>query len=666
MLKKRTRLGARLKAIVVGMATAGAATAALLGPGAAAPALATGSEGFLFLQPGFTQTLWGTYPGSGVSLGGVAFATNGDVLADHCLVAGSSLTDYSQTSTTSLNGSTLHTHTELSSDAGCGLTNHPNGTLYTNTSDGVVNLNASTGAAIKGPFGPGGNALGIAADPLAPNNLVYVGSAGNSYNLFSVDAALTTSSTFSTADTTNFKDQITWSPDGQFLFISNRTPPFKLQIVNRSGALVQNVPMANEPDGIAFHAVAPQFVVTDNTDGTMTRFDFPGNDYTQPPVQTPFATGGFRGDMSAVGPDGCLYVAQAGTRYANGITTGENSILQICGGFAPPPGVGDASIAATGTTFSATEGQTFTGKVATVTDGDPNDMAAEYTVTIDWGDGSTSSGTLTGPNGGPYDVNGTHTYQQEGTYPVQVHITDTDSANTADATSTASVGDAALTSSCGMPPVTQQTYTGPTATFTDNNSFATISDFSATINWGDGTSSSGTITGGPGPGPYTVSGSHTYTSTGPFTVTTTITDDGGSTTIATCSGTVFAFGPGGGSFVIGDLESLSGTHVMFWGAQWWKDNSTSTNSKTPSFKGFAESPSTPSCGVGWNADPGNSTPPPAGPLPAFMAVIVTSSYSKAGSTISGDTFHIVIVKTDPGYQPNPGHPGTGTVVQQVC
>ena len=49
-----------------------------------------------------------------------------------------------------------------------------------------------------------------------------------------------------------------------------------------------------------------------------------------------------------------------------------------------------------------------------------------------------------------------------------------------------------------------------------------------------------------------------------------------------------------------------------------------------------------------------------------MAVIVTSSYSKSGSAISGDTVHIVIVKTNPGYEPNPGHPGTGTVEAQVC
>ena len=97
--------------------------------------------------------------------------------------------------------------------------------------------------------------------------------------------------------------------------------------------------MASEPDGIAFHAVAPQFVVTNNTDGTMTRFDFPGNDFTQPPVQSVFASGGFRGDLSQVGADGCLYLTQEGTRCLDGTTLFDNSVVRICGGFAPPPGV---------------------------------------------------------------------------------------------------------------------------------------------------------------------------------------------------------------------------------------------------------------------------------------------------------------------------------------
>jgi hypothetical protein len=123
-----------------------------------------------------------------------------------------------------------------------------------------------------------------------------------------------------------------------------------------------------------------------------------------------------------------------------------------------------------------------------------------------------------------------------------------------------------------------------------------------------------------------------------------------------------------GSFVIGDngTRSWSSNSVTFWGAQWAKDNSLSGGSAPHSFKGFAENPTPPSCGTAWTADPGNSTPPPDGPLPAYMAVIVTSSAGKSGSTISGNTVQIVIVKTNPGYAPDPGHAGTGTVVAVVC
>lgn len=128
----------------------------------------------------------------------------------------------------------------------------------------------------------------------------------------------------------------------------------------------------------------------------------------------------------------------------------------------------------------------------------------------------------------------------------------------------------------------------------------------------------------------------------------------------------YALAPGGGAFVIGDLNSAIGTQVTFWGAKWWKLNSLSGGAAPPAFKGFALNPAVPTCGTGWSTDPGNSAPPPNGPLPAFMGVIATSSTSKSGSTISGNTPKIVVVRTDPGYDSNPGHAGTGTVVANVC
>jgi hypothetical protein len=329
----------------------------------------------------------------------------------------------------------------------------------------------------------------------------------------------------------------------------------------------------------------------------------------------------------------------------------------------------DPAVSASGDNVIATEGTASNGTVAMFTDPDPTSTASEYTTTIDWGDGQSSAGTVSGPTGGPFTVSGSHVYAEEGSDTVKVTITDTDNAsNSATATSSASVQDASLSSQCATPAVMPQTYSGPTAKFTDQSSTGTPNDFSATINWGDGSgASSGSIVGGPGNSPYTVNGSHTYTSTGYFTVKTTVNDVGGRMTTATCANVlVFAGAPGGGSFAIGDLENQSGRPVTFWGAQWWQDNATSAGTVASSFKGFAQAPSNPTCGDVWMADPGNSTPPPPGPLPAFMSLIVTSSYSQSGPTISGNVEHIVVVRTNPGYQPDPGHPGTGTVVTQIC
>jgi Bacterial Ig-like domain (group 3) len=121
-----------------------------------------------------------------------------------------------------------------------------------------------------------------------------------------------------------------------------------------------------------------------------------------------------------------------------------------------------------------------------------------------------------------------------------------------------------------------------------------------------------------------------------------------------------------GSFVVGN-RSATGA-VTFWSDQWAKANALSGGGAPNSFKGFADtlSSSLPRCGGSWSTHPGNSPPPPNAPLPTFMAVLVASSVDQSGNTISGDISAIVIVKTDPGYKPNPGHHGTGTVVAVLC
>jgi hypothetical protein len=126
-----------------------------------------------------------------------------------------------------------------------------------------------------------------------------------------------------------------------------------------------------------------------------------------------------------------------------------------------------------------------------------------------------------------------------------------------------------------------------------------------------------------------------------------------------------SFAPGGGAFVIGDLENGMGKSVTFWGAQWWKDDPMRAGLAPASFKGFERSNASPWCGQTWTTRPGNSPHPPAA-VPSMMAVIVSSHISKRGPVISGDIVHIVMVQTNPGYGPNPGHRGTGTIVATLC
>ncbi|HEV2378139.1 MAG TPA: hypothetical protein VGS19_38990 [Streptosporangiaceae bacterium] len=375
------------------------------------------------------------------------------------------------------------------------------------------------------------------------------------------------------------------------------------------------------------------------------------------------------------GPDNTFTVADAnhGTVdfTGSGLQPGASTYFGLEGNVTP--GSLEFPLAAQGVAVSATEGMSFSGNVATFTDSDasdPADSASNDSATIDWGDGNTSTGTVSQTGPGQFSVSGTHTYADEGSYNVNVSISDPDDpGGPATATSAATVADAPLSATGSPDFVSTNPVSGTLATFTDANPGATTADFttgggSTTVDWGDGNTTPGTVTQ-TGPGQFSVSGTHTYATLGPETITISIVDDGGSTATAQTHVVVFAFARGG-SFVIGNGNSAIGTAVTFWGAQWAKDNTLSGGSAPNSFKGFEDGANPPRCGSGWTTDPGNSTPPPSGSLPSYMGVIVSSSITKSGPTISGDTPHIVVVTTNPGYQPNPGHAGTGTVVAQAC
>jgi hypothetical protein len=201
-----------------------------------------------------------------------------------------------------------------------------------------------------------------------------------------------------------------------------------------------------------------------------------------------------------------------------------------------------------GTLIEAMFGKSFTGTVATFTT--PLSVTG-WTATINWGDGTSSSGTITSTSGG-YTVTGTHTYGNSGTglfdrfpdndangpQPFLVSVTLTNPANSSTATAVS------LASVTAAPPTLVATgvnlhlnigtaFTGTLGTFTDSDAAGT-SSFQVSINWGDGTRSTGTATANPSGG-FLVGGTHTYQRGGTYLVFVSIRDADGNSAVSLSS-----------------------------------------------------------------------------------------------------------------------------------
>ena len=179
--------------------------------------------------------------------------------------------------------------------------------------------------------------------------------------------------------------------------------------------------------------------------------------------------------------------------------------------------------------------------------------AGNFVASINWGDGTPSSGGFILANGTTgYDVLGNHTYAHPGTYPVNVTLTDLGSNGSTvvggttinvvsqglvnsspdPIASTAAVAAAALTAQ-GVPirgldgiPLAPGAADVLVATFIDAGTIGSPSDYSASIAWGDGSTSAATriTSSGTANGTvFSVFGNHTYATVGSFPVVVTIT-----------------------------------------------------------------------------------------------------------------------------------------------
>ncbi len=200
--------------------------------------------------------------------------------------------------------------------------------------------------------------------------------------------------------------------------------------------------------------------------------------------------------------------------------------------------------------ITATAGQAFSNQsVGTFTDSDPNAKPSDFAATIGWGDGSTSNGIIASLGSGNYIILASHTYTSGGSYPVSLDVTGPGNTKaTASGTATVSSGNIGPQNLVAQPfsATAGQAFANQTiGTFSDSDPNVSLSDFAATIGWGDGTTSNGLIAS-IGSGNYLILGGHTYANGGSLNVSLDVTGPGNtkatSSTTATVSGST-ASGP---------------------------------------------------------------------------------------------------------------------------
>jgi hypothetical protein len=200
---------------------------------------------------------------------------------------------------------------------------------------------------------------------------------------------------------------------------------------------------------------------------------------------------------------------------------------------------------------SANEGSSVSFSLGTIANG-----KAPYSVTVTWGDGTSSSFSAAAAGA----VSAAHTYANDGSYTATVKVTD---ANAASATAAfgVTVANVAPAVTVTSPSAGSSFSTGVTVTAKASFSDAGTTDtHSCAVTWGDGASSIGTVSESGGAG--TCTATHAYTAAGSYTITFKVTDNAGASTSA--SVTVNAVVPPAISYTPGpNATANEGASVTF-------------------------------------------------------------------------------------------------------
>jgi hypothetical protein len=170
--------------------------------------------------------------------------------------------------------------------------------------------------------------------------------------------------------------------------------------------------------------------------------------------------------------------------------------------------------------------------VATFTDADTLEPLSQYSATIKWGDGKTSTGTVHG-SAGNFTVTASHTYTAADIYSAVISVFDGNEFAASGTTGINVVGPNISPSGVTFKGAEGRVFTGSVAKFTSSTS-ATSGQFSASIAWGDSTTSAGSIVSDGG-GKFHVTGSHAYSEENPSGYAVKVSIKNGSKTVIASS-----------------------------------------------------------------------------------------------------------------------------------
>ena len=190
------------------------------------------------------------------------------------------------------------------------------------------------------------------------------------------------------------------------------------------------------------------------------------------------------------GPDGNLWFAESTVGQVGQLVLPQSSVTSLVG-----------------QPVAQSAGHAFNGNVATFNESSPLPTAANFDALVDWGDGSTAD--LVRPTGsaGSFAVPGSHTYANPGIYTGKLTVFN--EAGSRSTSFTANIARVIVVTGSPFSVPANRTFTTVVATFSDADGPRPPNAYDLLIQWGDGTSSTGTLATSP-QGQLEVVGTHDY------------------------------------------------------------------------------------------------------------------------------------------------------------